>query len=368
MKGLYVHIPFCIRKCKYCDFNSFSACESEKESYLNALFNEFSEYKGEKVNTVFIGGGTPTALNENQLERLLKKIRENFVISEDAEITMEANPKTITKEKLDTIIKYGVNRLSVGVQSFCDKELKALGRIHNSRDAIETIILTKKMGFTNISIDLMLSIPHQTKDSLKRTLETAFSQNPNHISCYSLILEEGTELYNEVKCGKVSQFSEDEESELYDFAVQMLEDNGYKRYEISNFARDNKISKHNKKYWDADEYIGVGLSAHSYINGVRFSNTDNFASYINGDFHNKEREVLSKNDKMSEFVFLGLRKREGISKAEFSKRFGCEINSVFGNPIKKFTAMGFLIDDCEHLYLSKDAVSVSNSIMCEFII
>ena len=211
MRGLYVHIPFCLKKCKYCDFNSFCGKESDKENYLDALFLEMEKYKGEEVDTVFIGGGTPTCLDCISLERLLKKINTNFVLSKDCEFTVEANPKTVDGEKLDVMLQNGVNRLSVGVQSFNDEELSLLGRVHTGSDAEETILLAKKHGFKNISIDLMCSIPNQTPDSFKENLRKAFSLAPKHISCYSLILEEGTPLYEEYENDKLNLPDEDTE-------------------------------------------------------------------------------------------------------------------------------------------------------------
>ncbi len=367
MKGLYIHIPFCIKKCKYCDFNSFSACGEEKAAYLNALFLEMERYRGELVDTIFIGGGTPTSLTAEQLEDLLQNIQEKFLIAESCEFTVEANPKTLDKGKLETLKRYGVNRLSIGVQSFNDAELLALGRVHSGLEAEETIHLAKEY-FDNISIDLMCAIPNQTKASFKKNLEKAFSLNPQHISCYSLILEEGTPLFDENEKGNLVLPDENEEREIYDIAVTEMEKQGYLQYEISNFAKAGFESEHNKKYWQCDDYIGIGLSAHSYVKGVRFSNTDNFSSYIKGNFESGEREVLSKEDKMSEFMFLGLRKTTGISKTEFLERFGIEIEKVFENPLSKFKKLGMIEEKDDKICLSRKAISVSNQVMCEFIL
>ena len=368
MKGLYIHIPFCIKKCKYCDFNSFSAAERVKEEYVNSLLQEMAEYKGAAIDTVYIGGGTPTVLKTELLARIIENIRQNFTLSSDLEFTVELNPKTADREKLDVLHKMGVNRLSIGVQSFCDDELRALGRIHSSEDAKEAIALAKAAGFDNISIDLMSGIPLQTRESFIKTLETAVLQNTDHISCYSLILEEGTPLFDEVKDGKVSVCDEDTERELYELAVNTLEKNGYKQYEISNFAKDGKASHHNIKYWTMEEYIGLGLSAHSFINGVRFSNTDNIENYMKRNYKSGERNILSKNDMMSEFVFLGFRMTDGISEDAFFQKFGEDIFEIFKIPLEKFIETGFLIHENGKIRLSKDGVSVSNSIMCEFLL
>ena len=367
MKGLYIHIPFCIKKCKYCDFNSFSACREEKATYLDALILEMEKYRGEAVDTIFIGGGTPTSLTAEQLEKLLKNVQEKFVLAELCEFTVEANPKTLDEEKLEILKKYGVNRLSIGVQSFNDNELLALGRVHTGIEAEETIRLAKKY-FDNISIDLMCAIPNQTKDSFKKNLEKAFSLNPSHISCYSLILEEGTPLFDENEKGNLVLPDENEEREIYDIAVCEMEKHGYGQYEISNFAKSGFESRHNKKYWQCDEYIGIGLSAHSYIDGVRFSNTDDFSSYIKGEFATGEKEVLSKEDKMSEFMFLGLRMTDGVSETEFAGRFGENLEKVFEKPLLKFKNMGMIEEKDDRICLSKKAISVSNQIMCEFIL
>ena len=367
MKGLYVHIPFCIKKCKYCDFNSFSACQKDKAVYLDSLFSEMEKYRGKLVDTVFIGGGTPTSLSDEDLERLLENIQKIFKLSETCEFTIEANPKTLTKEKLKVLKKCGVNRISIGVQSFNDNELLKLGRVHTGAEAEETINLAKKY-FDNISIDLMCAIPDQTKESFLENLEKAFSLNTKHISCYSLILEEGTPLFEEAEKGNLNLPDEDSEREIYEIAQKEMEKYGYIQYEISNFAKPGFESKHNLKYWECKEYIGVGLSAHSYIDGVRFSNTDDFSSYIKGEFLKEEKEVLSKEDQMSEFMFLGLRMTDGVSKTEFKTRFSEDLEEIFQKPLIKFKKLGMIEEKSDRICLSKKAVSVSNQIMCEFIL
>ena len=367
MKGLYIHIPFCIKKCKYCDFNSFSAGCEDKDAYLNALILEMEKYRGEIVDTIFIGGGTPTSLSKEQLEFLLQNISKNFLPSKYCEFTVEANPKTLDKEKLKTLKKYGVNRLSIGVQSFNDGELEKLGRVHTALDAEETILLAKKY-FDNISIDLMCAIPNQTKESFCQNLEKAFSLGTQHISCYSLILEAGTPLFDENEKGNLTLPDEDTEREIYEIAVTEMENHGYMQYEISNFSKVGYESKHNIKYWRCDEYIGIGLSAHSYVDGVRFSNTDDFSSYIKGEFLSGEWEVLSKEDKMSEFMFLGLRMTEGVTKMAFCHKFNEDMEKVFEKPLSKFKKMGMIEEKGDRIRLSKQAISVSNQVMCEFIL
>ena len=367
MKGLYIHIPFCIKKCAYCDFNSMSAPDSVKQSYIDALIYEMSEYKGTAVDTVYIGGGTPTVLDTELLKRVIGNIKSTFVLSPDTEFTVEMNPKTADEKKLLMLCRMGVNRLSIGVQSFCDAELAALGRAHNAKDALSAIALAKDAGFCNISIDLMSAIPHQTMESFSKNLEIAIAQEVSHISCYSLILEEGTPLFESVKNGKITLCDEDTEREIYEHAVATLEKNGYKQYEISNFAKDGKESRHNLKYWSMEEYIGIGLSAHSFFGSTRFSNTADISEYIGRNFGRK-KTLLSKKDMMSEFVFLGLRKTGGISKKDFSDKFGEDIYKIFEKPLEKFIKTGFLLDENGKIRLSHEAVSVSNSIMCEFLL
>ncbi|MBO5059587.1 MAG: oxygen-independent coproporphyrinogen III oxidase [Clostridia bacterium] len=368
MTGLYVHIPFCLKKCKYCDFNSFAFSAADKGRYLNALFSEMEQYRGKKCDTVFIGGGTPTALNTAEMKMLLQKIKEIFILSKDCEFTVEANPKTVDRQKLEVVRQNGVNRLSLGVQSFNDSELLLLGRLHTAKEAEETVALAKDCGFTNISIDLMSAIPGQTADSFKKSLDTAFSQNPAHISCYSLILEEGTPLFREFHEGLLTLPDEDEERRIYELACSQMQLHGYEQYEISNFAKPGFESRHNIKYWKCEEYIGVGLSAHSYLNGVRFSNTDCFSDYLDRKYRSGENELLSEKDKMSEFMFLGLRMTKGVSAQDFYKKFGVDIKKVYGKPLSKFIKMGMIVEENGFLRLSHEAISVSNQIMCEFII
>lgn len=368
MKGLYVHIPFCLKKCKYCDFNSFCFTESDKKNYLFALSNEMEKYKGISCDTVFIGGGTPTSLNAEELTFLLSKINEIFTLSEACEFTVEANPKTLDKEKLELMHRYGVTRLSVGVQSFNDNELLKLGRVHTASEAEQTIRLCKKHGFDNINIDIMSAIPDQTIKSFELNIEKAIDLNPAHISCYSLILEEGTPLYSEYEKGKLTLSDEETERRIYELCCERLEKSGYVQYEISNFAKKGFESKHNMKYWKCLEYIGVGLSAHSYLDGVRTSNTDSFSFYINGNNEDGEKEILSTQDKMSEFMFMGLRMTQGVSEKEFYKRFGKEMKKVFEKPLSKFIKMGMIEEENGFFRLSHSAISVSNQIMCEFII
>lgn len=366
MCGIYIHIPFCIRKCRYCDFVSFSGRDDIKDCYIDNLIKEMAEYSGEKADTVFIGGGTPTSLSTSQLERVLSAVERNFEIADGAEYSIEANPKTLDEEKLMLMKEHGVNRISVGVQSFNDAELCKIGRVHNAKEACDTAELIKKCGFDNFNLDLMSALPNQTLESFKNTLSKAVSLNPRHISCYSLIIEEGTLFAEEYKKGALQLPNEDLERDMYDFACEYLENNGYKQYEISNFAKKGFESRHNIKYWHCDEYIGIGAAAHSYLNGVRFSNTSDINKYLRGEYRSGEREVLSIEDKIEEFVIMGLRMRRGIDKKEFENRFGYKIEEIYKKELDKFIGYKLLIDSGERIYLSKEGISLSNSVMCEF--
>ncbi len=278
-KGLYVHIPFCVKKCKYCDFVSFE--NGDKDAYINALIKERDIYSGEELDTDFIGGGTPTTLETSQIERLFGYIGKSFRISKDAEWSVESNPSTFDGEKLRVMRDYGANRLSVGVQSFSDNELLALGRIHTDQKAEDSIMLAGEY-FDNINIDIISAVPNQTKLSFILTLEKAIALHPKHISCYSLILEEGTPLFAEYERDELMLPDEDTEREIYETACKLLENAGFNQYEISNFAKDGFECRHNLKYWHLGDYIGAGVSAHSLIGRTRRENTADLKRYISG--------------------------------------------------------------------------------------
>lgn len=366
MRGVYIHIPFCAKKCKYCDFVSFPEKDDIKNGYIDKLISEIAEYSGEKADTIFIGGGTPTVLSASQLERVLFAVKRNFDISEKAEYTIEANPKTLDEEKLRLMKKYGVNRLSVGIQSFNDGELLKIGRIHNAQESMETVELIKKCGFDNFNLDLMSALPGQTFASFKDTLAKAVELSPRHVSCYSLIIEDGTPLAEEYKNGDLKLPDEDLERDMYDFACEYLKKNGYMQYEISNFAKVGFESRHNIKYWHCDEYIGIGISAHSYLGGVRFSNTSDINEYLRGEYRSGEYTVLSFENKIEEFVIMGLRMKCGIDKKEFETKFGYKIEDIYNEEIKKFVGYKLLEDNGKRIYLSRRGISLSNSVMCEF--
>lgn len=366
MKGLYIHIPFCVKKCSYCDFVSVSGCEDKFNLYIDAVLKEAEEYKGEGINTVFIGGGTPTILPPMLIERLLKGINSVFYISPDAEITCESNPGTITDDKLSALINGGVNRMSVGVQSFNDDELKAVGRIHDAEIAYDTVCRLNSKGMKNINIDLMTALPSQTPESLAKTLKKAAELPITHISAYSLIIEDGTPLEAEYSKGNIILPDDDTDREMYRYTVEYLNSKGFNRYEISNFAKNGFECQHNIKYWDCEEYIGLGAAAHSYIGNRRFSNSSDISEYMNENKRNEE--ILTLNDEISEFMMLGLRKSSGVSEAEFKRKFKTEMTDVFNKEFVKFTELGLMENKNGFYRLTDRGIDVSNSVMCEFIL
>lgn len=366
MKGLYIHIPFCKQKCLYCDFVSFADKCNKTGEYLDALIKEMDAYKGEEINTVFIGGGTPSVLSCNEIARLLDAVKDMFILTPGAEFTMEINPGTADKDKLTAMYRGGVNRVSVGVQSFNDNELKAIGRIHNGETAINTVKELKKTGFNNISIDLMMSLPYQTEESFKNNLETAMGLPINHISVYSLIIEENTPIYNKYKSGEFKEPDEDMDRRLYKHTKEYLIKNGFCRYEISNYAKTGCESRHNLKYWNCEEYIGIGLNAHSYVDGIRYYNTSDFNEYVSGKTREGE-DLLTEDDKMGEFMMLGLRKCDGIDVNEFKVLFGKDIETCYGDVIDKFISLGAMEKAEDMIRLTDYGMDISNTVMCEFL-
>jgi oxygen-independent coproporphyrinogen-3 oxidase len=367
MKGLYIHIPFCVKKCDYCDFVSFSGKEDLFEGYVDALSEEMKEYTAEEVDTIFIGGGTPSVLPPKLIKRLCGEIKNNFKLTYNTEWTAEANPGTLSDEKIYSMLEGGINRISVGVQSFDDNELRAAGRIHSARCAYDTVNNLAALGFKNISIDLMESLPLQTEESFKNSLKTAVSLPISHISVYSLIIEDNTPIKKKYDDGVYSLPDEESDRRLYAFTKEYLADYGFNRYEISNYAKDGACSRHNLKYWDCGEYIGLGAAAHSYLNGRRFSNTSDLNAYLSGNFHSGESELLTQKSKQGEFMMLGLRKTAGVERAEFERRFGENIEDVYGDILQKYIKTGFMIYENGFYRLSDSGTDVANYIMCDFV-
>lgn len=366
MKGLYIHIPFCIKKCAYCDFVSITNSEYMFEKYIDTLLSEAEEYRGEEIDSIFIGGGTPTVLPPILITRLLKGIHNIFRISSNAEISCEGNPGTITDEKISALIDGGINRMSVGVQSFNDKELKVIGRIHDAKTAYNTVCKIRKRGISNINIDIMTALPNQTPKSLNETLKTAVELPITHISAYSLIIEDGTPLEKDYSKGLIAVPDEDEDREMYADTVEFLKKFGFNRYEISNFAKQGYECRHNLKYWNCDEYIGLGAAAHSYIGEERFFNSNNIKEYIIDN--KREKITLSEADKISEFMMMGLRKCSGINIDEFKNRFGKTIDEVFGAELNKFMRLDLLQYHNGSYGLTDRGIDVSNSVMCDFLL
>ncbi len=366
MCGLYIHIPFCKAKCKYCDFNSFCNMENLFEDYFECLKSEITRIKAEEVvfDTVYIGGGTPTAVPNHYLTDLIKSVNNR---TKDAEITVECNPGTVSEKDLENLKKSGATRLSIGLQSTDDNELKTLGRIHNLKDFEDCYRNARDTGFDNISIDIMFGLPDQTKENFLKNLKKAVSYGSEHISVYALKIEEGTPFSKM----KLNLPTDDESADMYELCVKFLQENGYYRYEISNFCRDNKISKHNIKYWQTKEYIGIGAGAHSCYKGRRFSMTKDVSSYIkkilSGESAEENIEHLTHFDKMSEFVFLGFRMFKGISEKEFRERFGKDIFDVFGRELEKYITLEVMEKKSGRIFIKPEFLYVSNNILSDFV-
>ncbi|MDM0930510.1 radical SAM family heme chaperone HemW [Clostridium perfringens] len=373
--SLYIHIPFCAQKCLYCDFPSFARKDHLRKAYIEALNKEIislrEKHNNLEINTIFIGGGTPSVLEYDELECLLKEVAK-LNMAKDIEYSMECNPGNLTEEKLEVMKKYGVNRISMGLQAKQDNLLKGLGRIHNYKTFKENFLLAKKVGFNNINVDLMFGLPNQRLNEWEETLREIISLEPAHISAYSLIIEEGTAFYNLYENDKLKLPTEEEERKMYHLAKKILEENGFNQYEISNYAKERKECRHNLAYWNMDNWIGVGSAAASYINGKRIKNISSVEEYINSINEKGEavEEIInnSKNDNMEEFMFMGLRKINGIDENEFKKRFSMNINDVYGEILNKYIDEGLLIRDSGRIFLSEKGIEISNIIMADFLL
>ena len=370
MTGLYIHFPFCMHKCHYCDFVSFPDQLSEGERYVDALILEMQEYSGAELDTVYLGGGTPTALAPELLARVLSAVRRFFVLTEDCEITVEANPGTCAEVDFQKLKEAGVNRVSLGVQSLVDEELRLLGRIHSAEAAKQAFLAARRAGIGNISLDLMFSIPGQTEESLLFTLQEMTALSPEHLSCYSLMLCEGTPLYLAAERGELSLPDEDEDRERYRLITEYLATCGYHRYEISNYAKEGKLSRHNSKYWSREPYIGLGVAAHSFFENCRYENPGTLAEYYERVEKRirPEGECLTEEDAISEFMFLGLRRTDtGVLRQEFATVFGKNLDDIFGETVEKLCRLGLLTDNGERICLTDRGIDVSNSVFCEFL-
>ena len=373
--GIYVHIPFCVQKCHYCDFCSASASEDVKERYASALIKNIESVSRHfadcEVDSIFFGGGTPTCLNPQTLSNLLCSIKNNYSVSKDAEISLECNPATANFDDFRSLIDSGFNRLSMGVQSVHENELRALGRIHSFEEFDKTYADARRAGFNNINLDLMYGIPLQSKESFKKTLETVVSYNPEHISAYALKIEPGTTFFK----NKENLLLPDEDSEynMYKLAVNTLKSNGYEHYEISNYAKNEYRSRHNLKYWNADDYVGFGVSAHSCINRNRYAVTNNTNKYCNiilsglSESYYFETEALSEKDFAEEYIMMRLRLSDGLSPIEYKQKFSTQIPDKYIERMVPFIKSGHIIYSNECYSLSDDGMYVSNYILSDIL-
>ena len=359
-KTVYIHIPFCGSICSYCDFCKFLKNDEWIYNYLEELNEEIKQnYKGEIVNTIYIGGGTPSCLNIDELNKLFEIIN-IFNKSENIEFTFECNIENINEEKLKLLYNNGVNRLSIGVQTFNDKFLKFLNRNHNKEMIKEKIELAKQTGFTNINIDLIYALKDQSIEDLKEDLNNFLSLDITHLSTYSLIIEPHTKLYID----NIENIEEDLDYEMYNTIINTLESNGYNHYEISNFAKDGYESKHNLTYWNNNEYYGFGLGASGYINNVRYDNTRSINEYLKGNYILDKHELSREEQIENEFI-LGLRKIDGINKKNFYNKYNIDIKSI--DVVNKLLKENKLIEDKKNIYINPDYIYVSNDILIEFI-
>lgn len=384
--GLYIHIPFCLKKCSYCGFLSFAGKEQMMDQYVEALIKEMEHYKGRledqfQVDSVFLGGGTPTLLKASHVERLLEEVSDWLTLG--CEITMEGNPKTFDEEKLTAFRKAGVNRLSIGCQSLDDQVLKNIGRVHTRQDFLDSFKMARTAGFDNINMDLMFALPGQSMEVWEENLREAIELEPEHISFYSLQIEEGTPFYNQYKEDKLKVPSDEEERRMHHRAMDILKKAGYLHYEISNCGKAGKECRHNLKYWNMDDYLGLGLGASSFVDQVRFKNTEDLDKYIyangevsiEGSCHRlycsiDEYEVEGAGDLAGEMVFTGLRKRDGFRKDRFKEITGADYDDFYADILderKKNIRLGYLVETDERVYITEEGIDHSNDIMSDFV-
>lgn len=377
--GLYCHIPFCVRKCAYCDFTSFSHWdEGIVERYFDLLkkeiilFKEKSSYQKEQtlVDTIYFGGGTPSAVPSDYIIETMNFIKEHFLMAENPEVTIEINPGTLTLKKAEDYFGVGFNRVSMGLQAWQDKILKKIGRIHCQGDFIESMGYLKKAGFRNISVDLMYGLPSQEIDDVLDTLEAVMSFSPNHLSCYSLILEEGTPMTKAEAAGKSFLPSEDEERQMHWIVNDYLKEVGYEHYEISSYSKPGFQSRHNLKYWEEVPYLGFGMGAYSFYNNCRYGNPSNFEEYerlITEQLNHRDYERLTPEEVMKEWVFLGLRKLKGISRKDFQDRFNQELFTKYKNEINPLIDEGLLVIEGDFLRLTAKGQDYGNLVFMTFL-
>lgn len=380
---LYIHIPFCVKKCDYCDFLSFAADEQTQKSYVAALQKELAfygaKYKDHRITTIFIGGGTPSWLKEDYMQAIMETVYHYFSVEQDAEITIECNPGTITEHKFEVYRRIGINRLSIGLQSVHNEELKILGRIHTFEQFLKTYDMARKHGFSNINIDLMSSLPGQTPEIFCDSLYQVLKLKPEHISVYSLIIEKGTPFYELYRFDAVRQAAgmqteslptEEEEYQTTKMTQHILKEAGYHWYEISNFAKPGYECRHNIGYWKRVDYLGVGLGASSLIDNVRYSNTRDLYTYLSvpADSLHETAAQITRNEQMEEFMFLGLRMRDGFYRDEFTQAFGIPIEAVYGDALNHLQQEELLLKREGRIYLTDKGMDLNNYVVAQFML
>lgn len=381
--GLYIHIPFCKQKCNYCDFCSYENKTVLIPKYIKCIQTEIMEVAKTNnqtaidvpflVKTIYIGGGTPSFVDSKYIVEIIKSIKENYKIDENVEITIEVNPGTVNEEKLKDYIEVGINRLSIGLQSTYDVLLKQIGRIHTYQEFLNTYYMARQIGFENINVDLILGLPNQTVQEIQNSVEEIIGLEPEHISLYSLIVEEGTKLQKQLQNGEIILPNETEERKMYWKCKQILEENEYIHYEISNFAKQGYMSKHNSDCWEQKEYIGFGVSAHSYTDGVRYSNIENIEEYIK-NYENKKpqnnfvfHEKQNLDMKQKEFMLLGLRKIQGVSIQEFKKKFVANPIYLYRKNIEKLSEQQLIEIDGDYIKMTSKGIDFANIVWEEFV-
>ncbi len=374
MLGLYIHIPFCVSKCNYCDFNSFKLNKELKERYIKDLRKEMELYSNDfekkEITSIFLGGGTPSILESEDIREIFNNIKLNFKIKKDAEITIECNPGTLSREKLITMKEVGINRLSIGLQAVQNYHLKSIGRIHTYEDFVKNYKEALDVGLKNINIDLMYALPNQKIEEWKESLEKIVQLNPSHISAYSLILEEGTKLYDMYEKDEFEVIDEETDIKMYNLTINYLKENGYNQYEISNYSKDGYECKHNILYWKCGHYIGLGPGASGYIDSYRYNNVNSLNEYHDKLLNNEKpvdfKDDLSIEDKIQEKIFMGLRMNEGIKFEDFKSEFGLNFKVRFKNILSKLKERKLIDIDDEEFKLTQLGREISNSIFIEF--
>ncbi|AIF86477.1 TPA: radical SAM family heme chaperone HemW [Streptococcus agalactiae] len=367
----YVHIPFCTQICYYCDFSKVFIKNQPVDAYLQALIREFRSYDITELRTLYIGGGTPTSISAVQLDYLLTELSRDLNLNTLEEFTIEANPGDLTVDKIEVLQKSAVNRVSLGVQTFNDKHLKRIGRSHNEAQIYSTIDALKTAGFQNISIDLIYALPGQTMDDVRSNVAKALSLNIPHLSLYSLILEHHTVFMNKMRRGKLHLPTEDLEAEMFEYIISEMERNGFEHYEISNFTKPGFESRHNLMYWDNVEYYGVGAGASGYLDGIRYRNRGPIQHYLKGGSEGNARlseEVLSKNEMMEEELFLGLRKKEGVSIGKFEQKFGTSFEKRYGQIVQELQSDGLLKENNGFIQMTKKGLFLGDTVAEKFIV